>query len=171
MNQQKNKFGSPVPQNNRLFNKIATLSIKKACQNVFNSVTETGWGETLNHIDYMAPACHLGFNRDSSAGGQYHLDIVLFTKSNLDFDINNRMAARLTGRDIVLLVNMSEPVLKETKDSSTQDCEAYIYVMRVQFKAEITNRLRGKNILVLPVYGDPEEGTITKIVVEDEDEI
>ncbi len=96
--------------------------------------------------------------------GVYELHVVLFAPCGYQLDANKPIVLDYLGKDLFLFFNF-----KEDPNGPGDGWEYFI--TRVHFNSDFSPKLKGKNIFVIPVHGDPEEGDVNKVIVEDEDEI
>ena len=125
-----------------------------------NNITEQ------NIVPVMVPTCHLRFDRTTN---QYHLDAKILLQRGREIDGQNIVVVKCLGKDVLIFLNFKPINTEDINNEGIQKATLYIY--RIQFNSDISPYLRGKHITCVPVYGDPEEGSVTKVIVEDEDEI
>lgn len=91
------------------------------------------------------------------------LSIILFSPSNYVLDANSAIVCDYMGTELLVFINLCE----EGEADGTLQC----FDFKVCFSSAFSKRLVKKNIFVIPVHGDPEEGEASKTADEGEEEI
>ena len=111
----------------------------------------------------LKPLSHFNFKSESNC---YVLNINVLTGSHHKPDPKNALECKTIGRNILVFINYAtEPKKKKTKDNYQN------FRYRIEFSDKYTDFIKGKEIIIATASGDPEEGSVTKVIVEDEDEI
>lgn len=113
----------------------------------------------LNSVDPYSP-----FLKVIKKNGVYQLDVVCFVPSNYALDADKPLVFDYLGKDAFLFMNFGG-----SKDGPANQFQYFL--IKVHFSEAFSAKLKGKNIFVLPVHGDPDEGEIAKAKVEEDDEI
>lgn len=113
--------------------------------------------------------------------GFWHLNIGLFIpkSSTLDFKrkkgviLKHGVNLAFRGGEVFIFVNLT-PDVKRGKPPvaliENKKNRKFLFV-DVEFNSSFVRKIKGKNIYIIVAHGDPEEGEITKVIIEDEDEI
>ena len=154
---------------------IADVNIK--CNEVVGGVGSQLYPEgvdeqPMKHL-LLKPLSH--FNYESIIPGspqqkRYVLNINVLTKVTHLPDPVHAISLRTAGKTAMLFINYKT---QGDDGAGTADSETTYknYRYRIQFKHESTYLVKGKELVVITASGDPEEGSASKIIVEDEDEI
>ena len=108
---------------------------------------------------YLKPHSFLSYN---SKAKTYSLDITVRAKPKFDLDPENALSYLSVGGTILIFMNFID-------DSDTP--YERMFSFNLEFKTQIASKLKGKEIILITIFGDPEEGSAAKIIVDDEDEI
>ncbi|MFT6828282.1 MAG: hypothetical protein ACI9Z3_000737 [Roseivirga sp.] len=139
--------------------KYGTATCMKAENIVFNDVKIGG-----NHLGTQptkfAPFIKVVKNLEAKC---YELQIVFFAPIGFELDVKNPIVCDYMGAELMIFVNLEQ--------DQTNPTELQCYIINACFTNEFSVKLKGKKIFVIPVHGDPEEGEVVKVVVEDEGEI
>lgn len=111
-----------------------------------------------NSVDPYSP-----FLKVIKKSGIYQLQVVCFVPSNYALDAEKPLVFDNLGKDLFLFMNFGE-----SKEGPANEFQYFL--IKVNFSDAFSAKLKGKNIFVMPVHGDPEEGDMSKVIVEDEED-
>ncbi|GEM_PF-4581243 len=109
----------------------------------------------------LKPLTHFKYH---SAGNCYVLNINVHVGDGYSIDPNNAVQCVTMGKNIMIFLNYA-------KAGESGNVPTAILNYRIEFDSDKTDKIRGKQILITTSSGDPEEGSGTQVIVEDEDEI
>ena len=112
-----------------------------------------------NSVDPYSP-----FLKVIKKNGIYQLQVVCFAPSDSALDAEKPLVFDNLGKDLFLFMNF-----EESKEGPANQFQYFL--IKVHFSDAFSAKLKGKNIFVLPVHGDPEEGEVAKVKVEEDEEI
>tara|TARA_R110001592_G_scaffold44184_3_gene142509 strand:+ start:175 stop:627 length:453 start_codon:yes stop_codon:yes gene_type:complete len=91
------------------------------------------------------------------------LSIVFYAPSNFVLDTKSAIVCDYMGTELFVFINLCE---KGTLDNMLQ-----CFNFKVCFTKEFSRKLIKRNIFVIPVHGDPEEGEVGKSTDNGEEEV
>lgn len=99
---------------------------------------------------------------------RYELHIMCCAPTGHIMDLDNPVRFDYKGSSAFIFLNWAKQADNQTDDS---DENSYQYfAVNCVFKTGISKKLANKEIFVIPVHDDPEEGEISKTKVEEEEE-
>lgn len=147
--------------------KICTVNISSntitsgKSQGLYPSTSPVSLSELI-----LKPLTHFNFNgAGESSLGNYVLNVTVLTGSHHAPDSTNAIEFKTVGKNLIIFLNYS---IGNDEIEST-DYNNYRY--QFKFSADATTSLKGKEIIIVTASGDPEEGEVSKVIIEDEDEI
>ncbi|MBO6659101.1 MAG: hypothetical protein JJ909_05760 [Roseivirga sp.] len=165
MSNQENKFGTCTigKRISKLGNVLITYSTLSDVYRAVKLSQETT-GELqlpLPNQDKMnlKPYAHLSFDNN-----MYTLQVCVQVGEGYVTDPLNSIESLAVGKNLMIFLNYK-------KQESANSTPFLNYVYTIQFSAEASVKLKGKHLLIVTASGDPEEGSGTQVIVEDEDEI
>ena len=109
----------------------------------------------------LKPLSHFKFDLENEC---YVLNINVHVGDGYSLDANNAVECLSSGGTLLIFLNYS-------KASKTGNVPTSLFNYRIEFKEDITKKIKGKRLLIVTSSGDPEEGSAAQVIVEDEDEI
>lgn len=126
---------------------------------VFQNVKGAG-NDPLAFPESFCP--FLRMTKDEKTQAQ-KLHIVFFAPQGFVLDTKSPLVCDYMGAELFLFINL--------KQNNVNPSEKQCFVIHADFTIEFSAKLAGKKIFVVPVHGDPEEGEVSKVVIEGEGEV
>ncbi|PIQ48308.1 MAG: hypothetical protein COW03_10735 [Cytophagales bacterium CG12_big_fil_rev_8_21_14_0_65_40_12] len=117
---------------------------------VFENVKGAG-NDPLAFPESFCPFLRVTKDQDTQA---QRLHVVIFAPQGFVLDAKSPLVCDYMGAEFFLFVNFKQ----NTVDPTAKQC----FVIHADFTIEFSAKINRKNVFVIPVHGDPEEGEIAK---------